>query len=306
MSQPVTKTRILLNLSIPELAEKFAAIPVDGVGLMRAEFLALSLGIHPQKLIADDGAEAFITFFSSQLAKVVRAFFPRPVTYRTLDLKSNEYAGLKGGEFEQQEENPMLGFRGCSRYIEDAESFCLELRAVKRVIDSGLDNIQLMLPFVRFPSELENCRQLITDEGLFENPTFELWMIAEISSNVLLIEQFLPHVSGVSIGSNDLTQLILGIDRDSHKMAEQFDTQAPAVLAAIEHIAQACLEHDVPVSICGDAPSRQPELIRKLIEFGPSSISVATDAFETTRAAVIRAETDLGMIPSSANRTMDS
>ncbi len=306
MERPATQTQILLNLSIPELAEKFATIPADGVGLMRAEFLALSMGVHPQKLIADNGAEAFIAFFSDRVTKVAKAFFPRPVIYRTLDLKSNEYAGLKGGdEFEEQEENPMLGFRGCSRYLEDAESFRLELRAVKRVIDSGLDNVRLMLPFVRFPGELENCRQLIMDEGLFENPAFELWMMAEVPSNILLIEQFLPHVSGVSIGSNDLTQLILGIDRDSHKMAEQFDTQDPAVLAGIEHIVQNCRKHDLPVSICGDAPSRQPELIRKLIEFGLSSISVAADAFESTLAEVIRAEADLGIVPASENRTVD-
>jgi pyruvate,water dikinase len=298
MRNLATQTRILLNLSVPELAEKYAGIPCDGVGLMRAEFLALSMGVHPQKLIADGGAERFISSFAEQLTKVAKAFFPRPIIYRTTDLKSNEYAGLEGGsEYEQSEENPMLGFRGCSRYTSDAESFRLELRAVKRVIDSGLDNVRMMLPFVRFPHELKYCRQRITEEGLFESPGFELWMMAEVPSNILLIDEFLPHVSGVSIGSNDLTQLILGIDRDSHRMAEQFDTQDPAVLAGIKHIAQACRKHDVPVSICGDAPSRHPQLIRKLIEFGLNSISVSADAFETTLAEVIRAETDLGMLP---------
>jgi len=303
MKRLATQTRILLNLSVPELAEKHAGIPCDGVGLMRAEFLALSMGVHPQKLLAEDGAERFLTFYADQLAKVATAFYPRPVTYRTLDLKSNEYAQLDGGaEFEQAEENPMLGFRGCSRYAENPESFRLELRAVKRVIESGLDNIRLMVPFVRFPRELENCRQWINEEGLFETPGFELWMMAEVPSNVLVIEQFLPHVSGVSIGSNDLTQLILGIDRDSHRMADQFDSRDPAVLTAIEHITRACREHDLPVSICGDAPSRHPELIRELIGFGLSCISVSADAFETTLAEVIRVETDLGIIP-PANRT---
>lgn len=303
MKRLATQTRILLNLSVPELAEKYAGIPCDGVGLMRAEFLALSMGVHPQKLLAEDGAERFLAFFADQLAKVATAFYPRPVTYRTLDLKSNEYAQLDGGaEFEQAEENPMLGFRGCSRYVENPESFRLELRAVKRVIESGLDNVRLMVPFVRFPRELENCRQWITEEGLFETPGFELWMMAEVPSNVLVIEQFLPYVSGVSIGSNDLTQLILGIDRDSHRMADQFDSRDPAVLTGIKHIARACREHGLPVSICGDAPSRHPELIRELIGFGLSSISVSADAFETTLAEVIRVETDLGIIP-PANRT---
>ena len=306
MKHAPTQTGILLNLSVPELALKYAGFPCDGVGLMRAEFLALSMGVHPRKLIAEEGAGRFITCFADQLAKVATAFFPRPVIYRTLDLKSNEYAQLDGGaEFEQAEENPMLGFRGCARYTRDQESFRLELRAVKRVIESGLDNVRLMLPFVRFPRELEDCRQWITEEGLFESSGFELWMMAEVPSNILLIEQFLPHVSGVSIGSNDLTQLILGIDRDSHRMAEQFDTRDPAVLAGIEHIARACRERDVPVSICGDAPSRHPELIRRLIGFGLSSISVSADAFEATLAEVIRVETDPGIFP-PADRTTGS
>ena len=294
MERQATKTRIMLNLSVPHLATKYASLPCDGVGLMRAEFLALSLGVHPRKLIADGGAEQFIGFFSDSLTQVAQAFFPRPVVYRTLDLKSNEYIGLEGGnQFEASEENPMLGFRGCSRYLADAESFRLELRAVKRVIDSGLGNVKIMLPFVRFPRELEQCRQWAEEEGLFSYPDFELWMMAEVPSNVLQTESFLPFVSGVSIGSNDLTQLILGIDRDSHKLAGQFDIREPAVLGAIEHIAQVCRAHDIPVSICGDAPSRHPDLIRQLIDYGLSSISVSADAFQATVQAVAEAEANL-------------
>ncbi len=184
----------------------------------------------------------------------------------------------------------MLGFRGCSRYLADQESFRLELRAVKRVIESGLGNVKIMLPFVRFPRELEQCRTWAEDEGLFTHAEFELWMMAEVPSNILLTEAFLPFVSGVSIGSNDLTQLILGIDRDSHKLAEQFDIRDPAVPAGIERIALACRAEGIPVSICGDAPSRHPALIRQLIDYGLSSISVSADAFETTRQAVIEAE----------------
>ena len=285
------KTGIMLNLSVPDLASRYAELPCDGVGLMRAEFLALSLGVHPRKLIADGGAESFIGFFAESLSIVAQAFFPRPVIYRTLDLKSNEYVGLEGGkQFEASEENPMLGFRGCSRYMEDEESFRLELQAVKRVLDSGLGNVKIMLPFVRFPRELEQCRNWIEEEGLFENPDFELWMMAEVPANILMIEDFLPYVSGVSIGSNDLTQLILGIDRDSHKLAEQFDVRDPAVLAGIERIAQACHARDMPVSICGDAPSRHPELIHQLIGFGLTSISVSANAFEATLTAVEEAE----------------
>lgn len=291
MERPATQTKIMLNLSVPDLAARYASLPCDGVGLMRAEFLALTMGVHPRKLIADGGAERFISYFADNLSTVAQAFFPRPVVYRTLDLKTNEYVGLEGGEqYEPSEENPMLGLRGCSRYAEDEESFRLELRAVKRVIDSGLVNVKLLLPFVRFPRELEQCRNWIVEEGLFENSEFELWMMAEVPSNILLIEEFLPYVSGVSIGSNDLTQLILGIDRDSHRLADQFDVQDPAVLAGIERIAQACCARDMPVSICGDAPSRYPELISKLIGFGLTSISVPADAFEATLRAVVAAE----------------
>ena len=288
---PPTRTKIMLNLSVPDLATRYASLPCAGVGLMRAEFLALSLGVHPRKLIAEEGAESFIDFFADSLSKVAQAFFPRPVIYRTLDLKSNEYVGLEGGkQYESREENPMLGFRGCSRYLEDEESFRLELRCVKRVIGSGLGNVKIMLPFVRFPRELEQCRTWAEEEGLFEHPEFELWMMAEVPSTVLLTDAFLPYVSGVSIGSNDLTQLILGIDRDSHRLAEQFDVRNPAVLAGIERIAIACRARDIPVSICGDAPSRDPELISELIGFGLTSISVSADAFEATLRAVEEAE----------------
>ncbi len=293
MQRGTTHTKVMLNLSVPHLAARYAALPCDGVGLMRAEFLALSIGVHPRKLIADGGSENFIGFFSDALSQVAQAFFPRPVVYRTLDLKSNEYFGLEGGEqYEASEENPMLGFRGCSRYLEDEECFRLELRSIKRVIDSGLGNVKVMLPFVRFPRELEQCRKWVEEEGLFENPDFELWMMAEVPSSILLMGTFVPYVSGVSSGSNDLTQLILGIDRDNHKLADQFDVRDPAVMAGIELITKACRAHDVPVSICGDAPSRHPELIRKLLDFGLTSISVSADAFESTLQAVREAEAE--------------
>jgi len=296
MERTATKTQVLLNLSFPEHAERYAQLPCDGVGLMRAEFLALSMGVHPRKLIADGGAERFIGFFAEHLAQVAQAFAPRPVLYRTLDLKSNEYAGLEGGaDYEDTEENPMLGFRGCSRYMADPESFRLELRAVKRVIDSGLRNVNIMLPFGRCPHELVQCREWIHEEGLFDDPQFELWMMAEVPSNVLQIDDFLPHVSGVSIGSNDLTQLILGIDRDSHRLADQFDIRDPAVMAAIERIARACRARNLSVSICGGAPSRDPALIRRLIEFGLTSISVSAEAFESTVQAVAKADAELNL-----------
>lgn len=291
----------MLNLSVPDLAPRSAAIPCDGVGLMRAEFLALSIGVHPRKLIADGGEERFVAFFAERLGAVARAFAPRPVVYRTLDLKSNEYAELEGGaQYEDPEENPMIGLRGCSRYLHDPETFRLELRAVARVFESGLRNVRLMLPFVRFPHELAQCRQWVEEEGLTQYPEFQLWMMAELPSNALMMEQFLPYVSGVSIGSNDLTQLVLGIDRDSHRLAGQFNERDPAVLAAIGRIVTACRSGGVPVSICGDAPSRQPELVEILVEMGISALSVSAEAFAKTVEAVRRAEARLGITPRDA------
>ena len=303
-SRSGTRTNILLNLSVPDLAARYAAIPCDGVGLMRAEFLAMSIGVHPRRLIAAGGADRFVEFFASRLAAVARAFAPRPVVYRTLDLKSNEYAGLEGGaEYEAAEENPMLGLRGCSRYLRDPESFRLELRAVARVFEEGLDNLRVMLPFVRFPRELAQCRRWAGEEGLTRHPGFALWMMAEVPSNVLLVEEFLPHADGVSIGTNDLTQLVLGIDRDSHRLAAEFDERDPAVLAAIARIVSACRARGVPVSMCGDAPSRHPELVARLVELGIDSLSVSAEAFEATVAAVREAERRQDAVQGSPGRT---
>lgn len=297
MNRPPTQTQIYINLSFPELAAKHATLPCDGVGLMRAEFLALSVGVHPRKLIAEGGEEGFVRFFAEGLSRVAEAFHPRPVIYRTLDLKSNEYAGLQGGsDYEEREENPMLGLRGCSRYLSDPESFRLELRAVGRVRDAGLRNVKVMLPFVRFPQEVARCREWVAREALL-GEGFELWMMAEVPATVFRIEEFLPHVDGVSIGSNDLAQLILGIDRDNSRLADRFDEHDPAVLAAIEQVARACRARGLPVSLCGNAASRYPDLLPKLVEFGLTSISVTPETFERTVQVVAEAETTLGFSP---------
>lgn len=291
MTEHSTQTKIFLNLGFPELAAKYAALPCAGVGLMRAEFLALSIGTHPRKLLAEGGEEQFVDFFAEKIEQVARAFFPRPVIYRSLDLKTNEYANLAGGsDFEEKEENPMLGHRGCARYLADPDSFRLELRALRLARGRGLPNIKLMLPFVRFPEELAQCREWVNAAGLLEEPDFELWMMAEVPSTVLLIDEFLPYVQGVSVGSNDLTQLILGLDRDNCRFSGKFDERNPAVLAAMERIARAARARNLPVSICGNAPSLYPELIEPLLRFGFTSISVAAEAFERTVAAVQKAE----------------
>jgi pyruvate,water dikinase len=291
MTTRTTQTQVLLNLGFPEMAAKYAELPSGGVGLMRAEFLALSIGKHPQKMLDQGGAGRFIDFFEEKIAQVAQAFFPRPVIYRSLDLKSNEYASLEGGEeYEEKEENPMLGHRGCSRYVAHPESFRLELRALARARARGLTNLKLMLPFVRFPEELAQCRAWIAEEGLLDQPGFELWMMAEVPSTVLLIEEFLPYVHGVSVGSNDLTQLILGMDRDNRRLSPKFDERHPAVLAAMERIARAARARNLSVSICGNAPSRYPELVEPLLRFGFTSFSVAAESFARTVEAVSAAE----------------
>jgi pyruvate,water dikinase len=293
-----TRTGIFINLSFPQLAERHARLDCDGVGLMRAEFYALTLGVHPRKLLAEGGAERFISAFADGIIQVASAFAPRPVLYRTLDLKSNEYAGLDGGaEFEQKEENPMLGFRGTTRYLREPEVFRLELQAVHRARRQNLPNVRLMLPFVRFPAELKQCREWVGEEGLLDEPGFQLWMMAELPINVFRIDEYLPLVDGVSIGSNDLTQLILGIDRDSSRMASIFDERDPAVITAIEQIARAGRRAGTAVSICGNAPSRYPEMIPKLIAAGLTSLSVSPERFEATVEAVAQAEAELGITP---------
>ncbi len=293
-----THTRISLDLSFAGLAPQHARLECDGVGLLRAESLALSLGIHPRKLLADGNEEKLLGLLSQGIVRVARDFAPRPVVYRMLDLKSNEYAGLAGGaEYEEKEENPALGLHGCSRYLADVASFRLELRAVKRARDMGCVNVDVILPFARSPDELARCREIVIEEGLFASAEFELWMMAEVPSSVLLIEDFLPYVSGVCIGSNDLTQLVLGIDRGNRRLANGFDQRHPAVLAAIKRVARACHERGVACSICGDAPGHYPEMIAELVEAGLTGLNAAPEAFAQIVAAVAAAEGKLGILP---------
>lgn len=277
--------KIYLNLSFPQLAARYADLPTDGVGLLRSEFLILALGVHPKKLLAEGGAEAFIRVFAEGLTEVARCFWPRPVTFRTLDLKSNEYRGLRGGqEFEEPEENPALGLRGCRRYLYDPEPFRLQLRAVRRVFEAGWTNLRLMLPFVRSVSELLACREILCEEGVDNIP---LWLMVEVPSVVFLIERFLSLVDGVSIGTNDLTQLVLGVDRDNPRLIPLWDEQDEAVRCAVERVARACREQAMECCVCGDAPSRRPEMAASLLQLGVTSLSVSPDAFERT-ARIVR------------------
>jgi pyruvate, water dikinase len=266
-----THTRISLNLSFDKLVPRYAELPCDGVGVLPGEFLALSLGIHPRKLLADRNEEKFLDFFSQNILGVARDFAPRPVVYRTLDLKSNEYAGLKGGA--DWKEDSLRDLRGCGRYLADEASFRLELRAVKRARDMGCVNLDVIFPFVQRPEELARCREIVIDEGLFASAEFELWMMAEAPSNAPRIGEFLPYVSGVSMNTQELAR------------------------ATLAGIAQACRERGVACSICGEALSQEPEMIRALIEAGLMGLSVAPESLGETIAAVGAAEAALGISP---------
>jgi len=290
---PITATKIYVNLAEPELAEQTAALPVDGVGLLRAEFMIAGIGTHPRKFIDDGRQQEFIDELSGGLRTFAQAFYPRPVIYRTTDFKTNEYRRLEGGEkYEMEEANPMIGYRGASRYIKERDEFEMELTAIKRVRnDWGLKNLWVMLPFVRKVSELEDVKKVMEENGLKRSADFKLWIMIEVPSTVFRIEDFCEAgIDGVSIGSNDLTQLILGIDRDSEILAPEFDERDPAVMQAMFHVIEVCHKYGVTSSICGQAPSVYPEITEALVAHEITSVSVNPDAISQTRRLVASTE----------------
>lgn len=291
-----TATKLYVNLAEPENADIISKMNVDGVGLLRAEFMIAEIGTHPKKLIKEGHESVFIDKLTDGIAKICKAFYPRPVIYRATDFKTNEYRNLKGGNmFEPLESNPMLGYRGAFRYINDPKVFFLELEAIKRIRNNmGLNNLNLMIPFVRTVREMENVKSLINSHGLRRGTSFNLYMMVEIPSNVILLDDFIKAgIDGVSIGSNDLTMLILGTDRDNSEVATEFDERNPAVLWALEKIIKTCNKHGITSSICGQAPSSYPDLVEKLVEWGIYSVSVSRDAVDTTRDMIYRAEKNI-------------
>lgn len=296
-----TTTKVYVNLADPELAEAVAARNVDGVGLLRAEFMIAQIGEHPSYMLAQGRGEEFTRKLAQGLTTFAKAFHPRPVVYRTTDFKTNEYRNLKGGEqYEEEEENPMLGYRGCSRYLKDIETFKLELEAIKRV-RKEYNNLWVMIPFVRTVEEMAGAKRVLEDNGLRQSEDFKLWMMAEVPSNVFLLDEFIDvGIDGISIGSNDLTQLVLGVDRDSPMFGEEFDERNEAVLIALERLITGGIKRGVTVSICGQAPSVYPELTAKLVEWGITSVSVSPDAIESTREIIAPVERRLAEVRDEA------
>ncbi|MFA5930269.1 MAG: phosphoenolpyruvate synthase [Candidatus Micrarchaeia archaeon] len=290
---PVTGTKIYVNLAEVDLAEKISKLPCDGVGLLRAEFMIGDIGEHPKKMIKEGRGAEFTNKLAEKIRVFATAFYPRPVVYRTTDFKTNEYRNLAGGEeFEPAESNPMMGWRGCARYITEPEVFALELAAIKKVREEfGMKNLWIMLPFVRRIGELRAIKEMLKAQGMHRTLDFKLWIMVEVPSTVFLIDEFCAEgIDGVSIGSNDLTQLILGIDRDNATLAEGFDERNHAVQRAIERVVKVCNESGVTCSICGQAPSVYPEFAEKLVEMGITSMSVNPDAVERTKRNVASAE----------------
>lgn len=292
---PVTGTKVLMNLGDPDLAEKYAVLPCDGIGLMREEFIWTTfIHEHPNYLIETGQSDKVVDMLAEGFRKVAKALYPRPVVLRLSDFKTSEYRDLKGGDkYEPEESSALLGWRGASRYYdpEYIEAFKLELKAVKKVREEfRLQNVWLMIPFCR---TVEECRKVITimkEQGLEKGPDFKIWLMAEIPSNIILADKFSEYVDGFSVGSNDLTMLILGADRDNDRIASIFDERDLAVKRAINHLIKVAHEKGKTVSICGQAPSVYPDFTEFLVRAGIDSVSVNPDAVKSTKKLVAHVE----------------
>lgn len=320
---PRPTTKIMLNMADPDQAFQKGLLPGDGVGLARIEFIIANIiGAHPMALLHPDrvndqsvrsalqtltghhrsGTDYFVQQLAEGIATIAAGFHPRPVIVRASDFKSNEYRALLGGkDFETHEENPMIGFRGAARYIHPdyAEAFSLECAALKHARDTmGFRNIKLMIPFCRTLQEAESVLEALADNGLIRGEQgLEIYMMCEIPGNVLSIDAFARHFDGFSIGSNDLTQLVLGIDRDSSRLASTFTEHDPAVLKAITMAVEGAHRNSLPVGLCGQAPSDYPDFARFLVELGIDTISVTPDSFLETLKVAHEAESAINLEP---------
>jgi pyruvate,water dikinase len=330
---PTTRTKIMLNMANPAAAFRWWQLPCDGVGLARMEFIiGHHIKIHPMALahfdkVTDTATRAeietltrnhaskeeyFVERLARGIARIAAAYYPSPVVVRLSDFKTNEYARLIGGEvFEPKEDNPMIGWRGASRYYSPGylDGFMLECRALQRVRDEiGLNNVVVMVPFCRTLGEADKVLELMARNGLGRGDDgLEVYMMVEIPANVILAEQFAERFDGFSIGSNDLTQLVLGIDRDSDLLSDLFDEENEAVKMAIRDVLAKARQRGVHTGLCGQAPSDRPDFARFLVECGIDSISVTPDSFLDVKRAVAAAEdeqgdrvTDLPSLPEGA------
>ncbi|BBZ76853.1 phosphoenolpyruvate synthase [Mycolicibacterium anyangense] len=289
----VTATKIYLNVAMPDKAEQAAELDVDGVGLLRAELILEDAlrNRHPRDLIEHGEQESLVDSLATAVGRIAAAFTPRPVIYRASDFRTNEFRNLQGGRnYEPEEHNPMIGYRGCYRYVSNPDLFDLELRALARVREQN-PNLHLMIPFVRTKWELEKCLELVDASPLGRQRGLHRWVMAEVPSVVYWLPEYVGMgIDGVSIGSNDLTQLMLGVDRDSDLCAQLYDESDGAVLDAIGQIITTARRLGITASLCGQAPSSRPDFAEHLVRMGITSISVTPDVALRTRRNVAAAE----------------
>jgi len=293
---PMTSTQLMVNLSQPSRIDKALCFPVDGVGLLRSELMVLSIldRENPYTWIRNGRHGQLLDLWTKRILEFVRSFSPRPVYYRSLDWRTHELPNMHHHGVEAAEPETALGQRGTFSYTLNAEVFEMELTALKSVQQAGYHNIRLMLPFVRTVEEFSFCRRKVEKAGLTDIKEFELWIMAEVPSVLFLLPEYVKAgVQGISIGTNDLTQLLLGVDRDQAVLTKSFDERHPVVMGAISRLIEMAKQAGIPCSICGQAPALYPEIIKKLVEWGITSISVEPEALERTYQAIYRAEQSL-------------
>ena len=286
----LTVTEVKANVSMPEAAERAAATGADGVGLLRTEHLMLTAGVHPGKFIADGREDELIDTIADNVQIVADAFYPKPVWYRTLDAPTDEFITLEGGENEPREHNPMLGWRGIRRELDQPEILKCEFKAIKKLHEKGYTNIGIMIPLSQSPEELIKAKALCAEVGFIPHKDVDFGMMVEIPAAAIIIDEYLKvGVDFVSLGTNDLTQYTLAVDRNNEFVAKHYTEEHPAVMKLIERTIRKCAEAGVTCSICGQAGS-VPHIVEKLVKFGITSVSSNADAIAEVRKTVARAE----------------
>ena len=293
LQAPLTVTEVKVNVSMPEAAKKAAATGADGVGLLRTEHMMLTTGVHPKKYILEGREDELIRVLVENILKVADSFYPKSVWYRTLDAPTDEFKSLKGGEDEPYEHNPMLGWRGIRRELDEPEILLAEFKAIKKLHEQGYNNIGIMLPLVQHSDELKKAKKIAREAGLKPQKTIEFGIMVETPAAAMTIEDFIAEgLDFVSFGTNDLTQYTLAIDRNNENVADLYTESHPAVLKLMERVIIECNKAGVKTSICGQAGSI-PAIVEKLVELGISSVSANTDAVATVREVVARVEKKL-------------
>ena len=289
----ITVTDVKVNVSMPEAAEKAAATGADGVGLLRTEHMMLTSGVHPKKFILDGREDELINILVENILKVVDVFYPKPVWYRTLDAPTDEFKTLDGGGDEPYEHNPMLGWRGIRRELDESEILKAEFKAIKKLYNQGYTNIGIMIPLSQSPDELKRAKQIAEEVGLIPHKDVDFGIMVETPAAALTVEDFIEvGIDFVSLGTNDLTQYTLAVDRNNELVAKNYSEEHPAVLKLIERTIRKCSEAGVKSSICGQAGSK-PDIVEKLVEMGIASVSANTDAVADVRRTVAKSEQKL-------------